>query len=444
MNDLFSHAGQQEARSRAPLAERMRPRRLEDFVGQEHLTGPGHFLRKAIESDRVPSLILWGPPGTGKTTLAHVIAHTTGQAFESLSAVLAGVKDLREVVARAKDRLGMQGRPTLLFLDEIHRFNKAQQDALLPHVESGTLTLIGATTENPSFEVNAALLSRCRVVTLRGLEEDAVLELLRRALTSPRGLEGKVEATDEALITLARASGGDGRRALTALEVASTLADGAISVEDVREALQQRTLLYDRGGDEHYGVISAFIKSLRGSDPDAALYWMSRMLEAGEDPLFVVRRMVIFASEDVGNAEPQALPLAIAAMQAVRTLGMPEAALPMAQAVTFLALAPKSNASYKGYLKAREAVVAHGTLPVPEHLRNASSSMAKQLGWGAGYQYPHDFEGHHVAQSYLPQDLLGARYFEASDQGAEKELRERHRAWLAAREAQERDPGEEG
>jgi len=443
-HDLFSHASRQEVASRAPLAERMRPRRLEDFVGQAHLTGTGLFLRRAIEGDRVPSLILWGPPGTGKTTLAHVIAHTTGAAFENLSAVLAGVKDLREVVARARERSRMNGQRTILFLDEIHRFNKAQQDALLPHVENGTVTLIGATTENPSFEVNAALLSRCRVVTLRGLEEDELLGLMRRALAAPEGLAGQVEASDAALMLIAQTAAGDARRALTALEVAAQHAEGTLDVERAREALQQRTLLYDRAGDEHYGVVSAFIKSMRGSDPDAALYWMSRMLEAGEDPLFVVRRMVIFASEDVGNAEPQGLQLAIAAMQAVRMVGMPEAALSLAQAVTFLALAPKSNASYKAYGRAREAVATHGALPVPAHLRNAPTALAKQQGWGAGYQYPHDFEGHHVVEDYLPDDLRDARFFEASDQGAEVRLGERHRELLRRRAERPREPGEEG
>ncbi len=313
--DLFEHAGQKDREAQAPLAERMRPTTLAEFLGQEHLTGEGRFLRRAIEQDQVPSLILWGPPGTGKTTLARVIAQSTGAAFESLSAVLSGVKDIRETVARAQDRWKMNRQRTLLFIDEIHRFNKSQQDALLPHVEKGTVTLIGATTENPSFEVNAALLSRCRVVTLRGLEEEELISVMRRALASPKGLGGKVQVDDDALEFIAQAAGGDARKALTALEVAAAYGGTRVDKKAAEEALQQKMLLYDKGGEEHYNVVSAFIKSMRGSDVDAALYWMTRMLEAGEDPVFVFRRMVIFASEDIGNADPRALGVAVDALQ---------------------------------------------------------------------------------------------------------------------------------
>ncbi len=438
--DLFDHAAGKEADARAPLAERMRPRTLDELVGQEHLTGQGRFLRRAIEADQFPSLLFWGPPGTGKTTLAKVIANATGAAFVSLSAVLAGVKDLRAAIDEAQSRWREGRKRTILFVDEIHRFNKAQQDALLPHVEKGTVTLVGATTENPSFEVSSALLSRMRVVTLRGLEEDELLSILRRALTDPRGLSGKVQADEDALALLAQAASGDARRALTALEVASQLGRGRVDRASVEEALQQKTLLYDKAGEEHYNVISAFIKSMRGSDPDAAVYWLTRMLESGEDPLFILRRMVIFASEDVGNADPRALQVAISAMQAVHFIGLPEGSLPMTQAAVYLALAPKSNTALTSWASARAAVNERGPLPVPMHLRNAPTKLMKGLGYGAGYKYPHNFEGHYVPEEYLPDELRGAELVKLSQSGLEKELSARFEI-IKKRRAAQKDEG---
>ncbi|MDY7230416.1 replication-associated recombination protein A [Hyalangium rubrum] len=442
--DLFDHASQKEQESQAPLAERMRPTTLAEFVGQEHLTGEGRFLRRAIEQDQVPSLLLWGPPGTGKTTLARVIAQSAGAAFESLSAVLSGVKDIRETVARAQDRWKMNRQRTLLFIDEIHRFNKGQQDALLPHVEKGTVTLIGATTENPSFEVNAALLSRCRVVTLRGLEEEELISVMRRALESPKGLGGKVQVEDEALEFIAQAAGGDARKALTALEAAAAYGGTRVDKKAAEEALQQKMLLYDKGGEEHYNVVSAFIKSMRGSDVDAALYWMTRMLEAGEDPVFVFRRMVIFASEDIGNADPQALGGAVDALHAFQLVGMPEGVLPLTQAVTYLALAPKSNAVLTSYGEARAAVTQEGALPVPMNLRNAPTKLMKSMGYGGGYKYPHNFEGNYVPEDYLPEALKARRFYKPTTNGRERELAERYEEFQRQLAARGREPGEEG
>ncbi len=423
--DLFEQAGEKDSQRRAPLAERMRPQTLEEFVGQEHLTGPGRFLRRAIEADQVPSLIFWGPPGTGKTTLAKIIANATGAHFTSVSAVLVGVKDIREIVAAAQERWNLQRRRSILFIDEIHRFNKAQQDALLPHVERGTVTLIGATTENPSFEVNSALLSRTRVLTLRALEEDELVRVLHRALDDERGLAGKVSAEEAALEFLAHSAGGDARKALTALEVAAQHSSGRVTKAAAEEAVQQRTLLYDKSGEEHYNVISAFIKSMRGSDPDAALYWMARMLEAGEDPLFVLRRMVIFASEDIGNADPQALGVAVDALNAFELVGLPEGTLPLTQAVTYLAMAPKANTVLTSYSAARAAVTENGPLPIPLHLRNAPTPLMKSLGYGAGYQYPHNFEGSYVPEDYLPDALRGRHFYNPSESGFEQKLSER-------------------
>ncbi len=413
----------------APLAARMRPRTFDEFVGQEHLVGPGRALRRAIEADRLPSSILWGPPGTGKTTLAEVIARVTQAHFSPVSAVTAGVAELRKIVAEAKARQARGGR-TILFIDEIHRFNKAQQDVILPHVENGTVTLIGATTENPSFEVNAALLSRCRVYVLRALGDADVRAILQRARDDhERGLGDLDLAIEPAAVDrIVELANGDARAALNALELAVAAAplgeDGrpAVTPQVVGEVVQQRSPRYDKGGEQHYDVISAFIKSLRGSDPDAALYWLARMIEAGEDPLFIVRRMVILAAEDVGLADPQALVVAVAAQQAVHFVGMPEGYLPMSEAALYLATAPKSNSAIAGYGRARAAIEETGNLPVPLHLRNAPTGLMKSLGYGAGYKYAHDYEGHRVAQQHLPDELAGRHFYEPGDQGYEARI----------------------
>ncbi|MHB8575837.1 MAG: replication-associated recombination protein A [Dehalococcoidia bacterium] len=401
----------------------MRPRSLDEVVGQEPLLGHGRLLRRAIESDRVPSMVLWGPPGTGKTTIARLVASATGAQFEQLSAVSAGVADLRRVVAEARERRNLYGKRTILFVDEIHRFNRAQQDAVLPYVEDGTITLIGATTENPSFEVNAPLLSRSRVFVLQPLEAEQLVELLRRGLADvDRGLGAwNVKANDAALAALADASGGDARLALNTLELAAAHAGrgGEITVETVEEAIQHRAARYDQGGEMHYDVISAFIKSLRGSDPDGALYWMARMIEAGEDPLFIVRRMVILAAEDIGMADPRALVVAVAAQQAVHFIGFPEAVLPLSEAAIYLATAPKSNSALVAFGAAREAARRTRNAPVPLHLRNAPTGLMKDLGYGKGYKYAHDFEGHAVEQQYLPNEVAGERFYAPSDQGFE-------------------------
>lgn len=429
MNDLFGEAPpSSKETSRHPLADRMRPRNLDEVVGQEDLIGPGRPLRRQIEADQVPSLILWGPPGTGKTTLARVIAGHTKASFHALSAVLTGVKELKEVIDLAKREQRFEGRKAILFVDEIHRWNKSQQDALLPHIENGTVTLIGATTENPSFEIIGPLLSRTKVYVLKLLEEAHLARIVKAALEDEsRGLgKLKLAMEEEALQFIAGTSDGDARRALGTLEISAGLAtEGMIRLETVEQALQKKSLLYDKAGEEHYNLISAFIKSMRGSDPDAAVYWLARMLEAGEEPLFLARRMVIFASEDVGNADPQAIQVAVSAMQAFDFVGMPEGWIPLAQAATYLASAPKSNASYLSYLKAKEDIEAEGYLPAPLHIRNAPTQMMKDLKYGNGYQYPHDFEGHHVGQDYLPEKLKGRRYYDPTEIGYEAEIRAR-------------------
>ncbi len=442
--DLFSHSAQNR-RVNQPLAERMRPRTLEEMVGQEQLLGPGKILGKLSPGRTIPSLILWGPPGCGKTTLARLIGRAVGADLIALSAVESGVKEVREVVARAAKKRDERGFRTLLFIDEIHRFSKSQQDALLPHVEHGTITLIGATTENPSFGVVAALLSRCRVLRLTSLPQESLRQLAHQALTDvDRGLgQRPTQVNDELpelIDRLIAASDGDARRLLTLLEVAVELARGAANElgdggevvlrdDHIAEAIQGRTLLYDKAGDEHFAVISAFIKSLRGTDPDAAVYWMTRMLEAGEDPRFLLRRMVIFASEDVGNADPHALVVATSALAGYELVGMPEGALIMTQAVLYLAMAPKSNRALTTYAAARKAVMEHGSLPVPPKLRNASTALTRSMGHGEGYKYPHDFEGNYVPEEYLPEALIGRTFYEPSTSGFEAELGAR----LAAR-----------
>ncbi|HEX7480049.1 MAG TPA: replication-associated recombination protein A [Polyangiales bacterium] len=428
--DLFDRI-QPDPSEHAPLPDRMRPRTLAEVVGQRDLLGEGKLLATAIARDQVPSLVLWGPPGTGKTTLAQVIAHESKARFVTLSAVLSGVPEVRKAIEEAREHRRLHGRRTILFVDEIHRWSKAQQDALLPHVERGTVTLIGATTENPSFAVNAALLSRARVFRLQALSSEELATLLSRALADEeRGLgKAKVELDAEALGLLARSADGDARRALDMLEVlvrhAQELGRKSLRAVDVAELATGKTLVHDKSGEAHYNVVSAFIKSLRGSDPDAALYWMFRMLEAGEDPRFVLRRMLIFASEDIGNADPRALSLCVAADTAFARLGLPEGLHTLGQACTYLACAPKSNASYMAWSAAQADVKEHGSLEVPMRLRNATTSAMKEWGYGAGYRYPHNEGGHAQGETYLPEELRGKRYYEPTEHGEERKIAER-------------------
>jgi putative ATPase len=440
--DEFQPAGVSEPPDggRAPLAYRMRPHELTDVVGQDHLISPGALLERAIRSDTLTSAVFYGPPGSGKTTLAEVIAHMTARAFCRMSAVAASVKDVRAVVADARRGLDAGQPGTVMFLDEIHRFNRAQQDVLLPYVENGTLLLIGATTENPFFALNAALVSRSRIFQFEPLAPDAIVTLLRRALgDNERGLgEWQADVADDALAFLATACDGDARVALTALELAvesaAADADGRrqVTLDDAEQSIQKKNVVYDRAGDGHYDTVSAFIKSLRGSDPDAALYWLAKMLAAGEDPRFIARRLVIFASEDVGCADPLALPQAMAAFQAVERVGLPEAQLNLGHVTVYLACAPKSNAAYVALSKAQEDVKNNRTLEVPRHLRDTHYKSAAKLGHGEGYQYSHDHEGHFVAQDYLP---APRRYYEPSEEGWEAKIAERLRNWRSQKDA---------
>jgi putative ATPase len=431
--DLFEHQFQEEKGKEAPLAARMRPRTFDDFVGQEHIVGKGRILRRAIEADKLPSIVLWGPPGSGKTTLANIIANTTHSHFSPVSAVTAGVGDLRRIIGEATERRKMQHQRTILFIDEIHRFNKAQQDAILPYVEDGTITLIGATTENPSFEVISPLLSRAHVFALNPLTEDELRVIILRAQKDTlRGL-GKfnVEMDKEAMAHLITMSNKDARIALNALEIAAQTTSPdengkrQISLSTIEDAVQHRALRYDRAGEEHYDLISALHKSMRDSDPDAALYWLARMLEAGEDPLYIARRVIRFATEDIGMADPQALVVAMAAQQAVHFIGMPEGNLALAEAVVYVSTAPKSNSLYRAYSIVQQDIKQTGNEPVPLHLRNPVTPLMKGFGYGQGYKYAHDYPEHFVEQQHLPDALKGRRYYEPGIQGYEQGVAER-------------------
>jgi putative ATPase len=440
--DIFEYQAKETAKASMPLAEKMRPRHLDEFTGQKQVTGEGTLIRSAIEKDRIFSMILWGPPGCGKTTLARIIAGETRSYFAQFSAVLSGIKEIRSVIEDAGNQLKLYRKKTILFVDEIHRFNKSQQDAFLNHVESGLITLIGATTENPSFEVISPLLSRCRVITLTRLSSDEIAEILDRALKDmKRGLGGLgLNFNKDALSHIIRISDGDARMALSSLEVVASLfvSEGNgfkkekkknITISDVENAIQKKALLYDKSGEEHFNIISALHKSMRGSDPDAALYWLGRMLFAGEDPLYIARRMVRFASEDVGNADPYALTVTINAMEAFRFLGKPEGELALAQAAVYLATAPKSNSIYTAYKNMKTVVKDSGALPVPFHIRNAPTRLMKDLGYGKGYKYAHDHKGAYTPQEYLPEKLKGSHFYFPSERGNEKKIKERLEKW---------------
>jgi putative ATPase len=440
--DIFDYHAEKAAQSSRPLAERMRPRHIDEFIGQHRVVSAGSLIRHAIEEDRIFSMILWGPPGCGKTTLARIIAGQTQSYFMQFSAVLSGVKDIRAVIEEARNQQKIHRKRTILFVDEIHRFNKAQQDAFLHHVESGLITLIGATTENPSFEVIAPLLSRCRVITLDRLTEDDLAAIIEQALSDgSRGLgELNLKLTPEARKAIIRIADGDGRVALNSLEVAASLvvskektdsskAAGEITLKDLEAALQKKALVYDKDGEEHYNLISALHKSLRDSDPDASLYWLARMLVAGEDPFYIARRMVRFASEDIGNADPHALGVALNAMEAFKFLGHPEGELALAQAAVYLATAPKSNSIYSAFGKVCEVIKKTGSLPVPFHIRNAPTQLMQDLGYGKDYKYAHHYQEGIVAQEHMPDKLKGQHFYFPTGRGFEKTIKERLEKW---------------
>jgi putative ATPase len=448
--DLFEKEKKEKGARRTPLADRMRPDTLDEFVGQKHILEKGSVLRKAIEEDKIQSVIFWGPPGTGKTTLAHIVAKATGAHFASFSAVLSGIKEIKEVIAEAAKMKEFYNRKTILFVDEIHRFNKAQQDAFLPHVEKGNIILIGATTENPSFEVISALLSRTMAYTLNPLKEEELKIIIKRAIEDKeKGLGNQnVELEEKAQDYMAQMANGDARIALSTLEFAvlTTLPDEKgirkITLKIAEETMQKKALVYDKDGEEHYNIISALHKSLRGSDPDAALYWLGRMLAGGEDPLYIARRMVRFASEDIGNADPQALQVTIAAKEAYHFLGSPEGELALAQAAVYLATAPKSNAVYKAFNQVQEDIQRTQTLPVPLHIRNAPTQLMKDLGYGKDYKYPHDFPDHFVDETYLPENLKDRKYYQPTDFGFEKEIKKRLEWWNKKRSQGSKNKGE--
>lgn len=440
--DLFEYQSQKAAKAAKPLAERMRPKSLNEFFGQTHVVGDGTLVRRSIDKDRIFSMILWGPPGCGKTTVARIIANETMSHFVHFSAVLSGVKEIRSVIEDAGNQLKLYQKRTILFVDEIHRFNKAQQDAFLHHVESGLITLIGATTENPSFEVIPPLLSRCRVITLKTLSRNDIADILEHALKDTENGLGDMNfvLARDAFSHLIHIADGDARVALNSLEIAASLFASEIdnsekkktrniTLKDLEKALEKKALVYDKSGEEHYNLISAFHKCLRGSDPDAALYWLGRMLTAGEAPLYIARRMVRFASEDIGNADPHALGIALSAMEAFKFLGHPEGELALAQVSVYLATAPKSNSIYSAYKSVKDVIKTSGTLPVPLHIRNAPTKLMKDLGYGKDYKYSHDYKGAYVSQEYLPEKLKGRRYYFPSDRGYEKVVKQRLERW---------------